>query len=88
MSGPSTPGTRFGAVTVVVDAVAGACTIHAPVKRRGAVTPQLRVTTYHSLEEISGAYQAQSRIGAANPVAGDIARALKHAGQIIKAKRR
>lgn len=77
-------GTRFGEVLVTVNLSAGHCVVHAP--RPGPFMPVMRARRFHSLEEIQGAYQVQCRMAATDPVAADIARALKFAGQQLKAK--
>lgn len=80
-SRPDLHGTRFGEVVVTVDAEKGDCVIRAP--RPGAIAPVERQMRLHSLEEISGAYQVQRGLAATDPIAGDIARALKFAAQIL-----
>ncbi|AVO37375.1 hypothetical protein [Pukyongiella litopenaei] len=82
---PATNGVRFGNVIVTVDLAAGDCVIRA--QRPGPVMPVSRSTRLHSLEEIQGAYQVQIGLAATDPVAGDIARALKFAGQQLKTHR-
>lgn len=78
---PATNGTRFGNVTVTVDLALGDCVIHAP--RPGPVMPVMRSARFHSLDEIQGAHAAQIGLAATDPVAADIAHALKFAaGQI------
>lgn len=81
---PASNGTQFGDVTVTVDLIAGDCVIHAP--RPGPVFPIMRSTRFHSLDEIQGAYQVQIGLAATDPVARDIARALKFAGQQLNAR--
>ncbi len=80
---PATNGTQFGDVTVTVNLSAGDCVVHAP--RPGPVMPVMRSTRFHSLDEIQGAYQVQIGLAATDPVARDIARALKFAGQQLNA---
>ena len=74
---PAANGTAFGEVTVTVDLEAGDCVINAP--RPGPIMPVTRSTRFHSLDEIQGAYQVQIGLAASDPVARDIARALKFA---------
>lgn len=76
---PASNGSTFGEVTVTVDLTAGDCVVTAP--RPGLIMPVMRTTRFHSLDEIQEAYQAQYRLAAT-----DIARALKFAGQQLKAK--
>ncbi|WP_299084160.1 hypothetical protein [uncultured Ruegeria sp.] len=80
---PATNGTTFGKATVTVDQIAGDCVVHAP--RPGPVMPVMRSTRFHSLDEIHGAYQVQSGLATTDPIAADVARALKFAGQQLKA---
>jgi hypothetical protein len=81
---PAINGTTFGEVTVTVDLSAGDCVIRAP--RPGLIMPVMRTARFHSLDEIQGAYQVQYCLAATDPVAADIARALKFAAQQLKAK--
>lgn len=83
-SDPATNGQRFGQVVVTVDLVAGDCQVIAP--RPGPVMPVPRKIRLHSLEEIRGAYRAQLGLAATDPVAKNIADALKFAGQQLKAQ--
>lgn len=80
----ATNGIRFGEVTVTVDLAAGDCVVHAP--RPGPVMPVMRSTRFNSLDEIQGAYSVQIGLAATDPVAADIARALKFAAQQLYAK--
>ncbi|WP_171178637.1 hypothetical protein [Ruegeria sp. HKCCD8929] len=80
---PLANGRVFGQVTVTVDLDAGDCVVRAP--RQGVVAMVPRSTRFHSLDEIRGAYQVQIGRAATDPVAKDIAAALKFAGQQIKA---
>lgn len=73
---PARNGTTFGVVTVTVDLDAGDCMLRVDAAHRRAKTPR-----FHSVEEIQGAYQVQLGLGATDPVAADIARALKFAAQ-------
>lgn len=81
---PTAHGTQFGEVIVTVDLVAGDCELHAPLP--GAASSSRRRTRFHSLEEIQGAYQVQFGMSATDPMANDMANALKFAGQQLKAK--
>lgn len=80
---PATNGTVFGKATVTVDLDAGDCVVHS--FRQGPVGLLPRSMRLHSLDEIHGAYQVQSGLAATDPIAADIARALKFAGQQLKA---
>ena len=81
---PEANGTRFGDVIVTVDPALGDCVVHAP--RPGPVLPVMRSARYHSLDEIREAYRVQIGLAATDPVAKDIAAALKFAGQTLKAR--
>lgn len=85
---PKLHGTRFGEVVVTVNLALGDCQITAP--QRAGITNAPRTIRLHSLDEIRGAYSAQhglARAAAAkHPHAADIARALKFAGEQIKAQ--
>lgn len=85
---PNKHGTQFGQVVVTVDLAMGDCMVRAP-QRVGVVTA-LRKIRFNSLDEIQGAYQAQLMLAQRHPEdhhhAADIARALKHAGQRLKAQ--
>lgn len=83
---PEANGTRFGKVIVTVDLDAGDCVIQAP--RKGPIGPITRRTRLHSLDEIQGAYQIQLGLAAIDPIAHDIARALKFAAQRLSASRK
>lgn len=80
---PAATGTRFGVAVVTVDAAAGDCVIHAP--RPGPAGDVMTRKRFDSLDEVQGAYAVQIARAAIDPVAGDIARALKFAGQQIAA---
>ena len=79
---PATHGQRFGTAIVTVDHAAGDCQVIAPSKGSGGSVP--RKMRLHSLDEIRGAYQVQVGLAATDPVAKDIADALKFAGQQLK----
>lgn len=79
---PSANGQRFGRAIVTVDHDLGDCVVTCD-----APGYELKRMRLHSLEEISGAYQVQIGLAATDDVAADIARALKFAGQLLKAKR-
>lgn len=87
---PEEHGTTFGEVVVTVDVELGDCMVRAP--QRGPIGPVPRSMRLNSLDEIRGAYQIQSglarRSPRQNPHAADIARALVHAGQRLKAHQR
>jgi len=76
---PAAHGTVFGAATVTVDFEAGDCVIR--VDAPGYRTKRPR---FQSLEEIQGAYQVQFGLAATDPIAADVARALKFAGQQLR----
>lgn len=76
---PAANGSIFGTATVTVDQDVGDCVI--TVDADGL---RLRRPRFHGLDEIQGAYQVQIGLAATDPVAGDIARALKFAAQKIK----
>lgn len=84
---PDLHGTRFGNVVVTVDLELGDCMVRAPQKGRICTMP--RTIRLNSLDEIRGAYAAQAQLARCspkeNPHAADIARALKLAGQKLKA---
>ncbi|WP_417701906.1 hypothetical protein [Pseudophaeobacter sp.] len=85
---PDLHGTRFGQVVVTVDLALGDCVVIAP--QRAGVTTVPRKMRLNSLDEIRGAYGVQiglaKRVAAKHPHAADIARALKFAGEQIKAQ--
>lgn len=83
---PEAHGHRFGDVIVTIDLAAGDCQVIAP--RPGPVMPVTRKMRLHSLEEITGAYRAQIGLAATDPVAKNIADALKFAGQQLKAQQK
>ncbi len=72
-------GQRFGQVLITVDPAAGDCVFKstAPFKSN-------RRVHLHSLDEIRAAYQTHRGLSVTNELSGDIARALKFAGQLIK----
>ncbi|NSY36849.1 hypothetical protein [Leisingera sp. ANG59] len=84
---PETHGTTFGKITVTVDLGLGDCIIIAPGKGLvGQEVPSRK--RFNTLDEIREAYRTQnwlSRKPERHPHAGDIARALKFAGQLLKA---
>lgn len=84
---PEKHGITFGEVVVTVDVELGDCMVRAP--QRGPIGPVARSMRLNTLDEIRGAYQIQSglarRSPRQNPHAADIARALVHAGQRLKA---
>ena len=82
-SDPERNGVVFGEAVVTIDPVAGDCVLSAPVK--GKITTSMRRIHLHSLDEICGAHQAQATRAKTDPVARDIAAALKFAGNKIKA---
>ena len=71
---------RFGDALVALDG-AGGCIV-----RVDDLTHQNRRMHLHSLDEIAGAYQMQQGMASTDPIAADIARALKFAGQQIKSQ--
>ncbi|WP_099244819.1 hypothetical protein [Pelagimonas phthalicica] len=79
---PATHGTVFGEAVVTVDLTLGDCVIRAP--RPGPILPVQRRVRFHSVEEIQAAYQVQIGLAQTDPVAGDIARALKFAVQQLQ----
>ncbi len=79
---PATNGTNFGCVTVTVDLDAGDCVIHAP--QPGPVAAVPRRVRFHGQDEIQAAYHVQINLAATDPVARDIARALKFAHRQLK----
>lgn len=84
---PDEHGTRFGEVVVTIDLELGDCVVRAPQK--GPIGPVPRKIRLNTLDEIQGAYQAQlmlaQRFPKDHPHAADIARALKLAGQRLRA---
>ena len=80
---PERNGIVFGAAVVTIDPIAGGCVLTAPVK--GIITTSMRRIHLHSLDEICGAHQAQATRAKTDPVARDIAAALKFAGNKIRA---
>ncbi|MBY6056785.1 hypothetical protein [Leisingera daeponensis] len=85
---PETHGTTFGKITVTVDQNLGDCIIIAPGKGLvGQDVPSRK--RFNSLDEIRQAYRTQnwlSRKAQQHPHAGDMASALKFAGQLLKAE--
>ena len=86
-SDPETHGVQFGRVVVTVDAALGDCIVIAP--QPGPICTSPKRMRLNSLDEIRGAYAAQAQLARRapkeNPHAADIARALKLAGQKLKA---
>ena len=80
---PSRNGTTFGRVTVTVDLTAGDCMIHS--HRPGPCADVPCRKRFHSIDEIQGAYQVQFGLGTTDPVAAEVARALKFAATQLKA---
>jgi hypothetical protein len=84
---PERHGTTFGRAVVTVDLELGDCIVRSP--HTGPVCTVSRTVRFNSLDEIRGAYSTQMRLAkkspTATPYAADIARALKHAGQRLKA---
>lgn len=76
---PAANGTTFGVATVTVDLEIGDCVIVVVATGHRSRRPR-----FHGLEEIQGAYQVQFGLAATDPVAADIARALKFAAKQIK----
>lgn len=86
---PATHGHRFGTVVVTVDMQAGDCVIRAPQPCKGPVSVVERKARFNTLDEIREAYRTQnwlSRKPQKHPHAGDMASALKFAGQRLKAE--
>ena len=75
---------RFGRVLVVVDTENDGCLVQAP--QPGPVGEVNRTFRLHGIEEIQGAYQVQLGLAATDPVASDIASALKFAAQQLQTK--
>jgi len=76
---------RFGQVLVVVDTENDGAMVQAP--QPGPVHDLMRTMRLHGLDEITGAYQVQSGMASTDPVAANIARALKFAAAQLKAHR-
>lgn len=85
-SDPASNGKTFGKVTVTVDLDAGDCVVHS--FRPGPVFPIAQKIHLHSLDEVQGAYMVQYRLAPTDPMAADVARALKFAGQQLKSRQR
>ena len=85
-SDPASNGQTFGKVTVTVDLDAGDCVVHS--FRPGPVFPIAQKIHLHSLDEVQGAYMVQYRLAPTDPMAADVARALKFAGQQLKSRQR
>ncbi len=83
---PASNGTAFGRVTVTVDLSAGDCVIHS--HRPGPCRDVPYRKRFHSVDEIHGAYQVQFGLGATDPVAAEVARALKFAATQLEAHRK
>jgi hypothetical protein len=83
-SDPASNGQTFGEVTVTVDLDAGDCVVHS--FRPGPVFPIAKTMRLHSLDEVQATYIAQYRLGSTNPMAADVARALKFAAQQLKSR--
>lgn len=79
---PATHGIRFGEVVVTVDLELGDAVVRAP--RPGTFGQGTDRRRFNSLDEIRGAYAVQISRPATDPLAADIARALKFAGQQIR----
>jgi hypothetical protein len=80
---PASNGQTFGKATVTVDIDAGDCVVHS--FRPGPVFPIAQKTHLHSLDEVQGAYMVQYRLAPTDPMAADVARALKFAAQRLRA---
>jgi hypothetical protein len=83
---PSSNGTTFDGVTVTVDLIAGDCVIHS--QRPGPCRDIPYRKRFHSIDEIQGAYQVQFGLGVTDPVAANVARALKFAATQLMAQRK
>ena len=81
-SAPELHGIKFGQVTVTIDLALGDCVVIAP--RPGPICTAPRKMRLNSLDEIRGAYATQFRQIKTDPIAADIARALRLAGEKIK----
>jgi len=85
---PDLHGTRFGQAVVTVDLELCDCVVIAP--QRAGVSTVPRKMRLNSLDEIRGAYGVQiglaRRSNGNHQIAADIARALKFAGEQIKAQ--
>lgn len=81
---PAKYGTKFGKAVVTVDLDLGDCVVRAP--RPGLVHPVIRPMRLHSLQEIEATYLSQMGNAAVDPIANDIADALKFAAQQIRDK--
>ena len=81
-SDPAANGTRFGQVVLTVDLALGDAVIRAP--QPGPCGPIPRKVRFNSLDEIEGAYVTQAARASIDPVAEDIARALKFAADQIR----
>ncbi|MEY8099054.1 hypothetical protein AB9F29_16755 [Falsihalocynthiibacter sp. S25ZX9] len=76
---PAANGTVFGVATVTVDFKARDCCV--VVSADGYGVKRLRL---HSIEEIQATYQVQHGRAGFDPVAADVANALKFAGRQLK----
>jgi hypothetical protein len=83
---PSSNGTTFDGVTVTVDLIAGDCVIHS--QRPGPCRDIPYRKRFNSIDEIQGAYQVQFGLGVTDPVAANVARALKFAATQLMAQRK
>ena len=83
---PSSNGTTFDSVTVTVDLIAGDCVIHS--QRPGPCRDIPYRKRFDSIDEIQGAYQVQFGLGVTDPVAANVARALKFAATQLMAQRK
>jgi hypothetical protein len=81
---PAAHGSVFGQVRVTIDAGLGDCVVHG-VRPGGIIGKPFRMRL-NSVDEIMGAYQVQRGNAGADPLAADIASALKFAIQQIKPK--
>ncbi|MEE2635496.1 MAG: hypothetical protein VX940_14455 [Pseudomonadota bacterium] len=86
---PDTHGHRFGDVVVTVDMALGDCVIRAPQPSNGPEKTVMRQARFNSIDEIREGWRTQnwlSRKPHQHPHAGDMASALKFAGQRLKAE--
>jgi hypothetical protein len=79
---PARYGTCFGEVIVTIDLEAGDCEVRAP--RPGPIGRITKTMRLHSVEEIQNAYQVQLGLAATDPIARDIAKALKFAAHQLQ----
>ncbi len=85
MNGSGVIVAEFGEVGVVVNLHAGHCDLSAPRPARSGIVTRQRMIL--DLDEIEGARIAQMHRPASDPVARDIARALKFAAEHLAAHR-